>query len=234
MVVREYGKIEFESEDRDNEEDKILILGDYNDDGIEELMRGDLLVARHRPWQFDRKAHYDGFLNKYSFVKDRRKVTLIPLSPKKVYDDQSKLVKERVNVKNAKHVIEPPKSGKDSGNQSSKKPKLKREFDDVFPEDMPISLPLEKGIEHQNDFVLRALILNRLAYRSNSEEINELQRQVDELMAKGYVRESLSLCVVPKKDGTWRMCLDCHAINKITIQMKTGDEWKIAFKTKSI
>ncbi|KAL0544002.1 hypothetical protein IC582_019113 [Cucumis melo] len=28
------------------------------------------------------------------------------------------------------------------------------------------------------------------------------------------------------------MCMDCRAINKITIRMKVGDEWKTTFKTK--
>ncbi len=34
-----------------------------------------------------------------------------------------------------------------------------------------------------------ATIPNRLAYRSNPKETNELQRQVSELMEKGYMRE---------------------------------------------
>ncbi|GJS80161.1 transposon ty3-I gag-pol polyprotein, partial [Tanacetum coccineum] len=50
-----------------------------------------------------------------------------------------------------------------------------------------------------------------------------------------HIQESISPCVVPtlltpKKDGSWRMCVDSRAINKITI--KPGDEWNTAFKTK--
>ncbi|XP_024010343.1 uncharacterized protein LOC112085365 [Eutrema salsugineum] len=57
----------------------------------------------------------------------------------------------------------------------------------------------------------------------NPEESKELERQVRDLMGKGYIRESLSPCavpvlLVPKKDGTWRMCVDCRAVNNITIK----------------
>ena len=102
---------------------------------------------------------------------------------------------------------------------------LLQEFDDVIPEEVPDGLPPLRGIEHQIDFILGAAIPNRPAYRSNPMEMKELQKQVEELMRKGYVRESLSPCsvpvlLVPKKDGTWRMCVDCRAINKITVKYR--------------
>ncbi|KAH9698003.1 hypothetical protein KPL71_023835 [Citrus sinensis] len=100
-----------------------------------------------------------------------------------------------------------------------------KDFDDVFPNEVPNGLPHTRGIEHQIDFVPGATISNRPEYRSNPEETKELQRQVEELLAKGYVRESMSPCavpvlLVPKKDGTWRMCVDCRAINKITVKYR--------------
>ena len=84
---------------------------------------------------------------------------------------------------------------------------LLQEFKNVFPEEMPNELPPIRGIEHQIDFMPRATIPNRPTYRSNPEETKELQRQVEDLMSKGYVRENMSPCAVPvllvlKKDGT--------------------------------
>jgi hypothetical protein len=102
---------------------------------------------------------------------------------------------------------------------------LLQEFEDVFQEEMPNELPLIRGIEHQIDFVPGAAIPIRPAYRSNPEETKELQWQVEDLMSKGYVRESMSPCavpvlLVPKKDGMWRICVDCRAINNITVKYR--------------
>ncbi|XP_052478596.1 uncharacterized protein LOC128034054 [Gossypium raimondii] len=80
----------------------------------------------------------------------------------------------------------------------------KQEFGDIFPEEAPNGLPPIRGIEHQIDFVPGAAIPNGPAYRSNPEETKELEKQVAELMEKGYIRESLSpscdsVLLVPKR-----------------------------------
>ena len=144
---------------------------------------------------------------------------------------------------------------------------LLQDFQDMFPPNVPSGLPPLRGIEHQIDLIPGASLPNRPAYRSNPQETKEIQRQVDELISKGWVRDSMSPCavpviLVPKKDGTWRMCSDCRALNNITIKyrhpiprldelhgacyfskidlksgynqirIREGDEWKTAFKTK--
>ena len=95
----------------------------------------------------------------------------------------------------------------------------------MFLEETPSGLAPIRGIEHQIDFIPSATIPNRPAYRCNPEETKELQRQVEELLAKGHVRENLSpyaapVLLEPKKDGTWRMCCDCRVVNNIMVKYR--------------
>ena len=55
-------------------------LGKYKDEVLCDalpMQAGDILLGR--PWQFDRRVMYNGYLNRYSFVKVGRKTTLVPL-----------------------------------------------------------------------------------------------------------------------------------------------------------
>ncbi|KAL5813709.1 hypothetical protein ACOSQ4_024350 [Xanthoceras sorbifolium] len=153
-------------------------IGKYKDEVVCDVVpmnAGHILLGR--PWQFDRHVTHDGYTNRYSFVLHKRPITLVPLTPRQVYEDQVRLKDER-DVKNESE------SSKEK-EVEEKKRETKQDFDEVFPEEMPIGLPPIRGIEHQIDFVPGAPIPNRPAYRSNPEETKELQRQVDELMEKG-------------------------------------------------
>ena len=69
-------------------------IGKYEDEvlcDVVPMQAGHLLLGR--PWQFDRKVQHDGFTNKYSFVHNQRTVTLVPLTPSEVYEDQVRLQK---------------------------------------------------------------------------------------------------------------------------------------------
>ena len=75
-------------------------------------------------------------------------------------------------------------------------------FAHVFPDEIPAGLPPKRDIQHHIDFVPGAVLPNKPAYRMNPKDTDEIQRQVEELVSKGLVRESLSPCAVPALFGT--------------------------------
>ena len=100
---------------------------------------------------------------------------------------------------------------------------LLQKFQDMFPKEILDGMPPVKGIKHQIDLVPGAPLSNKPVYRMGQRETKKFQRQVDKLLRKCWTHESLSPCtvpviLVPKKDGAQRMCIDCRAINAITIK----------------
>lgn len=48
-----------------------------------------------RPWQYYKKALYDGFTNRHSFRHGRKQITMVPLTPQEVQEDQICLKRRR-------------------------------------------------------------------------------------------------------------------------------------------
>jgi len=65
------------------------------------------------PWQFDRSVLHDGRTNKYSFMHFGQKISLAPLSPSEVREDQKKM-KEKYELEKRKKETEKSKEKKES------------------------------------------------------------------------------------------------------------------------
>ncbi|XP_074266785.1 uncharacterized protein LOC141590070 [Silene latifolia] len=216
-----------------------LTMGSYDDNILCDLVPMDACyILLGRPWQFDRNVIHRGRSNEYELVDKGKKLVLRPMAPSAVRSlgtpqrktasmtmfaseqEVGEVLKEGGCVY-LMVVDEAPKVGIKDAQLAA----LLKEFEDVFPEDLPPGFPPIRGIEHQIDLIPGAALPNKAAYRCNPTETKELQRQIEELMERGYVRESMSPCavptlLVPKKDGSWRMCIDSRAVNNITIKYR--------------
>jgi hypothetical protein len=191
-----------------------------------------------RPWKYDKNVIHDGRMNTYTLEKNGRTHMLLPIKDKEVKPE----VSNTILLISGKELLTEVKKKEDPQFIVVRKPnivltstrvddlleeiqELLEEFADIVVDELPRSFPSTRSVSHHIDLIPRASLPNKSAYRLMSQENEEVKRQVQELLDKGLVKESLSPCVVPtilspKKDEGWRMCTDSRAINKITIRYR--------------
>ncbi|GJP38085.1 hypothetical protein CLOM_g22530 [Closterium sp. NIES-68] len=100
---------------------------------------------------------------------------------------------------------------------------LIRKYPEIFPDDLPAGLPPSRPEDHRIELEPGAQPTVQRQFRLSQPELEELQQQLDYLMTKGFIWPSTSpyaapTLFTPKKDGGFRMCIEYHALNRITIK----------------
>ncbi|GJW37973.1 putative reverse transcriptase domain-containing protein [Tanacetum coccineum] len=105
----------------------------------------------------------------------------------------------------------------------NEKLKVVNEFLDVFPEDF-LGIPPERQVEFRIDLILSATRIAKTSYCLASSKMKELMSQLQELLDKGFICPSSLLwgdliLLVKNKDGSMRMCIDYHELNRVTVKI---------------
>ena len=110
--------------------------------------------------------------------------------------------------------------------------KVVEEYEDIFTS--PAGVPLHCQVKHSINLVPSVPLPNGPIYRCSVLENDEIKRHIQELLQKGHIRLSSSpygssIVLVQKKDGTWRLCIDYRALNKIIVQNRYPIPWMMTF-----
>ncbi|GBG59791.1 hypothetical protein CBR_g54895 [Chara braunii] len=98
--------------------------------------------------------------------------------------------------------------------------KLLEEFKDLT--ESPTGV-VSRPIQHRIEIEPGSRTPKGAVYRMSPRELEELRKQLDELLEKGWIRPSSSpfgalVLFVPKKEGELRMCIDYRGLNAISVK----------------
>jgi hypothetical protein len=101
--------------------------------------------------------------------------------------------------------------------------KVLDEFSNVIFEELPYELPLKRQIDHATEVMVGVAPPAKAPYGMNHKKLKEIKVQLEELLAKGYIKPSKSpygalALFVHKKDGTLKMYVDYKTFNKVTMK----------------
>jgi hypothetical protein len=214
-----------------------LKIGGHKDEILCDIIPMDICyVFLGRPWQYDRNVIHDGRENTYTLEKNGCKHMLFPIEDKGVKEEAIL----SIILMSGKEFLKEFKKEQEMQFVVLRNPRLifmstcvdvlpveiqelLDNFVDIVVDELPRSLPPIRSISHHIDLIPGVIFPNKEAYKLTPQENEEVKNQVQELLHKGLIRESLSLSAVPtvlspKKYGGWKMCTDSRDINKITIR----------------
>ena len=98
------------------------------------------------------------------------------------------------------------------------------DFADVFPAEL-LGIPPECNVAFEIKLILGMQPIHKASYQMAPKEQVELKWQLEDLLAKGFIRPSRSpwaspVLFVEKKDKSKRLCVDYRALNQVTIKNK--------------
>jgi hypothetical protein len=86
----------------------------------------------------------------------------------------------------------------------------------------PKGIPLKREVDHEIKLMLQSPLSNIGLYRQSVMEANEVKKELQYFLDQGVIQPSTSPCgtpinIVPKKDGTWNICIDYKALRINTL-----------------
>jgi hypothetical protein len=214
-------------------------IGSYKDEVLCDVIPMDFFhVLLGSPSKYDRNVIHDGGNNTYTLEKNGCMHMLLPLEENGVKEEAS----SSILLMSGKKLLKEVKKDQEMQFIVIGKPivilthtsmndfpvevrELLDEFVDIVVGELPHTLPPVRSTNNHIDLIMGASLSNKETYKLTPHENEEVKNKVQELLDKGLIRESLSLCAIPtvlspNKDGGWRMCISSRVINNITIRYR--------------
>ncbi|XP_059064905.1 uncharacterized protein LOC131856955 [Cryptomeria japonica] len=169
-----------------------------------------------RPWQYNLDSRHDGKKNVYKLTKDDVQYTMTPLPDdgKKNHVVTSVMLVGKENfMQTIKEkdtpcfsiVVKPReevrKKEEDKVQEMFAGPKevkeLLEKYKGIVAGRKPETLPPFRDVSRCIDLIPGSSLPNKVEYKLTPDQNEELARQVHELLEKGFIRTSISPCVVP-------------------------------------
>jgi hypothetical protein len=180
-------------------------IGGYKDEILCDVIPMDVCdILLGRPWQFYRNVIHDGSKNTYTLEKNGRTHMFMPIEENKVKEEAI----TSILLMSRKEILKEVKKEQEMQFFVVRKPRfiftstsmddlpeeiqeLLDNFANIVVDELPNSLPAIISINHHIDLIPGASLSNNAAYKLTPRENEEVKNQVQELLDKGLVKESL-------------------------------------------